>query len=105
MVTETSLDEAPSEYVLNLDSSDSRSFLEVRIKYTTTITQKSITGEHEHIITKFGESNAFFIYSDMPTVAYRKNCIGINTSSPELIAENSGVLVISPSSNRDRICF
>lgn len=47
----------------------------VRVKCVTTATGHTTT-------TKTGYSNQFTIYLDSPTVAYRKNHLGINTANP-----------------------
>ena len=47
----------------------------VRIKCVTTATGDTTT-------TKTGYSNQFTIYLDSPTIAYRKNRLGINTANP-----------------------
>jgi hypothetical protein len=47
----------------------------VRIKCVTTATGQTTT-------TKTGYSNQFTVYLDSPTIAYRKNHLGINTANP-----------------------
>ena len=51
--------------------------------------------------SKIGISNTYTIYGIAPTIAYRKNSIGINTAS----LGESDILTISPTSNRNLITF
>lgn len=46
---------------------------------------------------------AYAIFIDAPTVSYRPNCIGINTSSPEVVDGAKAVLVISPTEDRNSL--
>lgn len=51
--------------------------------------------------SKIGISNIYTIYGIAPTIAYRKNSLGINTAS----VGESDILTISPTSNRNLITF
>lgn len=51
--------------------------------------------------SKIGISNTYTIYGIAPTIAYRKNSLGINTAS----LGESDILTISPTSNRNLITF
>lgn len=64
-----------------------------RLTLTTTITYNG------HPITKISTSNDIIIYGITPTVAYRQNHLGINTST----LQNDSVLTIAPTSGRNII--
>ena len=50
-------------------------------------------------LTKTGISNTYTVYGISPTVAYRTNHLGVNTT----LFNDNDILVIAPSSNRDVI--
>ena len=56
---------------------------------------------NNHSITKTSTSNDLIIYGITPTIAYRQNHLGINTS----ILQNDSVLTIAPTSGRNIIYF
>ena len=64
-----------------------------RLTLTTTITYNG------HSITKFSTSNDLIIYGITPTIAYRQNHLGINTST----LQNDSILTIAPTSGRNII--
>jgi hypothetical protein len=66
-----------------------------RLTLTTTITYNSQS------ITKFSTSNDLIIYGINPTVAYRQNHLGINTST----LQDDSILTIAPTSGRNIIYF
>lgn len=66
-----------------------------RLTLTTTITYNSQS------ITKFSTSNDLIIYGINPTVAYRQNHLGINTST----LQDNSILTIAPTSRRNIIYF
>lgn len=74
-------------------------FLQVKIKYETTVTQGNYSVVHE------SESNFVYIYSNAPTVSYRENCVGINTAAPDIVNgdPSEAVLMISPTSNKNKV--
>lgn len=61
-----------------------------RLTLTTTITYNG------HSITKTSTSNDLIIYGIIPTVAYRQNHLGINTST----LQDDSILTIAPTSGR-----
>lgn len=64
-----------------------------RLTLTTTITYNG------HSITKTSTSNDLIIYGITPTVAYRQNHLGINTST----LQDDSILTIAPTSGRNII--
>lgn len=64
-----------------------------RLTLTTTITYNG------HSITKYSTSNDLIIYGITPTVAYRQNHLGINTST----LQDDSILTIAPTSGRNII--
>ena len=65
-----------------------------------TVTIKYFEGEKEIVeLTKTGISNTYTVYGISPTVAYRTNHLGVNTT----LFNDNDILVIAPSSNRDII--
>lgn len=66
-----------------------------RLTLTTTITYNSQS------ITKISTSNDLIIYGINPTVAYRQNHLGINTST----LQDDSILTIAPTSGRNIIYF
>ena len=66
-----------------------------RLTLTTTITYNGQS------ITKFSTSNDLIIYGINPTVAYRQNHLGINTST----LQEDSILTIAPTSGRNTIYF
>mgnify|MGYP001775002652 CR=1 FL=1 len=64
-----------------------------RLTLTTTITYNG------HSITKSSNSNDLIIYGITPTVAYRQNHLGINTST----LQDDSILTIAPTSGRNII--
>ena len=66
--------------------------LTVSIKY-------SEDGKEDIVLTKTGVSNTYTVYGISPTVAYRTNHLGVNTT----LFNDDDILVIAPSSNRDII--
>lgn len=66
-----------------------------RLTLTTTITYNGQS------ITKFFTSNDLIIYGINPTVAYRQNHLGINTST----LQKDSILTIAPTSGRNTIYF
>lgn len=66
-----------------------------RLTLTTTITYNGQS------ITKFSTSNDLIIYGINPTVAYRQNHLGINTST----LQKDSILTIAPTSGRNTIYF
>ena len=64
-----------------------------RLTLTTTITYNG------HSITKSSNSNDLIIYGITPTVAYRQNHLGINTST----LQDDSILTIAPASGRNII--
>lgn len=83
-------------YPVDLD--DTSTVFQVQLTYTTTVTQDSLS------ITKHSKSNIFYVYDEAPTVAYRKNCLGINTKNPDELKQD-GILVITQTTGRDKIYF
>lgn len=62
-----------------------------------TVTIKYFKGEEKIVeLTKTGISNTYTVYGISPTVAYRTNHLGINTT----LFNDNDILVIAPSSNR-----
>ena len=51
-------------------------------------------GQEALVTVKEHRSNIIFIYDEAPTVAYRKNCLGINTKNPDELKQD-GILVIT----------
>ena len=74
-------------------------FLQVKIKYKTTVRQGNYSVAH------VSESNSIYIYSSAPTVSYRENCVGINTSAPDFVNDHpsGAVLMISPAPDKNKI--
>lgn len=66
-----------------------------RLTLTTTITYNN------HPIQKISTSNDLIIYGINPTVAYRQNHLGINTST----LQKDSILTIAPTSGRNTIYF
>lgn len=66
-----------------------------RLTLTTTITYNN------HSIQKISTSNDLIIYGINPTVAYRQNHLGINTST----LQDDSILTIAPTSGRNIIYF
>lgn len=64
-----------------------------RLTLTTTITYNG------HSITKYSTSNDLIIYGITPTIAYRQNHLGINTST----LQEDSILTIAPASGRNII--
>ena len=64
-----------------------------RLTLTTTIIYNG------HSITKYSTSNDLIIYGITPTVAYRQNHLGINTST----LQDDSILTIAPTSGRNII--
>lgn len=77
------------------------SFKNGYLKLTTTVLYAKKDGTTLYTNSKTATSNIYTIYGIAPTIAYRKNSLGINTTS---IGEND-ILTISPTSNRKLITF
>lgn len=86
--------------IFNLDKLKITSFKNGHLNLKTTVVY---TGSNidPYNKSKIGISNTYTIYGIAPTIAYRKNSLGINTTS---IGEND-ILTISPTSNRKLITF
>ena len=86
----------------NLGELKITNFKNGRLKLETNVTYKK-TGAENYIYnnSKTGFSNTYTIYGIAPTIAYRKNSLGINTTT----IQNDSVLTIAPSSNRNVIYF
>lgn len=89
------------------DSKDSKitTFKNGKLEVSTTVTysenQKTTEGTSEDLFqkTKTGYSNIYTIYGIAPTIAYRKNSLGINTTD----LEQFDILAIAPTSEKSVI--
>lgn len=77
------------------------SFKNGYLKLTTTVLYAKKDGTTLYTNSKTATSNIYTIYGIAPTVAYRKNSLGINTTSLGI----NDILAISPTSNRNLITF
>lgn len=93
---ESELDKKSFDYNIIFD--DQTTKFQTQIKYVTTVRQGG------HSITKEQITNVFFVYDEAPTVAYRPNCIGINTKNPESVKSDAAV-IITQSTGKERIYF
>ena len=96
-----SIDKMSSSGALfNLDKLKITSFKNGHLNLKTTViyTGSNIDPYNK---SKIGISNTYTIYGIAPTIAYRKNSLGINTTS----LGESDILTISPTSNRNLITF
>lgn len=86
--------------IFNLDKLKITSFKNGHLNLKTTVVY---TGSNidPYNKSKIGISNTYTIYGIAPTIAYRKNSLGINTTS----LGESDILTISPTSNRNLITF
>ena len=86
--------------IFNLDKLKITSFKNGHLNLKTTVVY---TGSNidPYNKSKIGISNTYTIYGIAPTIAYRKNSLGINTAS----LGESDILTISPTSNRNLITF
>ena len=86
--------------IFNLDKLKISSFKNGHLNLKTTVvyTGSNIDSYNK---SKIGISNTYTIYGIAPTIAYRKNSLGINTAS----LGESDILTISPTSNRNLITF
>lgn len=99
------IDSPENSFVYEVDEQDASVQFQIQLLYTTTISQKSYMGGQEVLVSvKEHRSNIIFIYDEAPTVAYRKNCLGINTKNPDELKQDS-ILVITQTTGRDKIYF
>lgn len=86
--------------IFNLDELKITSFKNGHLNLKTTVVYTG-SNINPYNKSKIGISNTYTIYGIAPTIAYRKNSLGINTTS---IGVND-ILTISPTSNRNLITF
>lgn len=93
-------DQGKGTAIFNLDKLKITSFKNGHLNLKTTVVY---TGSNidPYNKSKIGISNTYTIYGIAPTIAYRKNSLGINTAS----LGESDILTISPTSNRNLITF
>ena len=88
------------------DSEPGWDFKILGLKFTSSITQRNAAGFSNTVI-KETITNLVNIYNASPTMAYRRNCIGINTKEPmaeeDLNHNKTGVFVIKSTTNRNKI--
>lgn len=86
--------------IFNLDKLKITSFKNGHLNLKTTVVYTG-SNINPYNKSKIGISNTYTIYGIAPTIAYRKNSLGINTAS----LGESDILTISPTSNRNLITF
>ena len=97
-------DGAMRTFILNDEDTD-WDFKILKLRLKTTASQNIFNDQYA--IEKVVYTNVVNAYNRAPTVAYRTNCVGINSREPlndtDLEDNNSGVLVVKTSSGRKTI--